>query len=257
MLRSVKDLQKCKVHAVDGEIGKVHDFLFDDVSWKIRYVAVDTGNWLQSRIVLISPHSLGKPDWEEKIVRVNLTQDKIKNSPSIDTHKPVSRQHEQTLSDYYGWPYYWAGVGAGFPGTVPPVTYDFSETENALYATVDKTNESKQDPHLRSTRDTIDYKIQADDDRIGNVEDFIVEDDIWSIRFMVVDTGNWLLPGKKVLIALPWIRDIDWTESSVYVDLTADEVKQSPEYDPDKMVNRAFETELHDYYKRPIYWKET
>ncbi|MGE5683362.1 MAG: PRC-barrel domain-containing protein [Bacillota bacterium] len=257
MLRSIKDLQGSKVHATDGEIGKVHEFLFDDISWKIRYMVVDTGNWLQSRLVLISPHSLGKPDWDAKLFPVNLTKDKIKNSPTIDTHQPVSRQHEQNLSDYYGWPYYWAGAGAGFPGAVPPVTYDLSETGDSLYAVADKGNENQGDPHLRSTKETIDYKIQAEDDRIGNVEDFIVDDDIWSIRFLVVDTGNWLLPGKKVLIALPWIRDIDWTESSVYVDLTTAEVKQSPEYDPDKIVNRQFETELHNHYKRPIYWKET
>jgi hypothetical protein len=256
MLRSIKDLHGCKVRAIDGEIGKVHEFLFDDVSWKIRYMVVDTGNWLQSRLVLLSPQSLNKPDWNAKVFPVNLTKDKIQNSPTIDTHKPVSRQHEQTLSDYYGWPYYWSGVGAGFPGAVPPVSYDLSESESSLYATIDSRKESSADPHLRSTKDTIDYKIQADDDRIGNVEDFILDDDIWSIRFVVVDTGNWLLPGKKVLIALPWIKDIDWNESCVYVDLTTDEVKQSPEYHPDKMINREFETQLHNHYNRPIYWRE-
>lgn len=251
MLRSVKDLQGYKIQAIDGEIGEVHEFLFDDQSWSIRYLVVNTGRWLQTRLVLISPQSLGKPDWRNKLFPVNLTKDKIEHSPSIDAHKPVSRQQEQDLSNYYGWPVYWSGIGAGFPGAVPPVVSPGAlEGEYAW-----RPSETRPgDPHLRSTREVIDYKIQADDDRIGNVEDFILEDDIWSIRYMVVDTGKWLLPGKKVLIALPWIRDIDWNESSVYVDLTSAEVEQSPEYDPDKIINREFETELFNYYKKPKYW---
>lgn len=259
MLRSVRKLEGYKIHAVDGEIGEVNDFYFDDESWNIRYLVVDTGSWLQKRLVLISPHALGKPDWKEKRFPVNLTKEKIQNSPSVDMDKPVSRQQETDLSDYYGWPYYWTGLGAGFPGTVPPVNLNVPDQgfipgeEGARGET--RKGESKGDPHLRSARDVIDYKIQADDDRIGNVEDFILEDDLWSIRYMVVDTGKWLLPGKKVLIALPWIQSIDWQESSVYVNLTAAEVEQSPEFHPDRIINKEFETELFKHYNRPVPWR--
>ncbi|HEX2866787.1 MAG TPA: PRC-barrel domain-containing protein [Ignavibacteriales bacterium] len=262
MLRSVKALEGYKIHALDGEIGEVNDFFFDDVSFNVRYLVVDTGTWLQKRLVLISPHSLGKPDWKEKRFPVNLTKEKIKNSPSVDMDRPVSRQQETDLSDYYGWPYYWTGLGAGFPGAippVPPVNYNIPDQDVApgeVGRSASEAPKREGDPHLRSARDVIDYKIQADDDKIGNVEDFILEDDLWSIRYMAVDTGKWLLPGKKVLIALPWIEAIDWSESAVFVSLTAKEVEQSPEYHPDRIINKEFETELFNYYKRPVPWKQ-
>ncbi|MGE5499305.1 MAG: PRC-barrel domain-containing protein [Syntrophothermus sp.] len=254
MLRSVRDIHGYKVHAVDGDIGKVFEFLFDDITWKIRYLVVDTGNWLQSRPVLLSPQSLEKPDWQKKLFPVKLTKEKIQNSPPLDTHEPLSRHHEQMLSDYYGWPYYWGGMTAGFPGEIPPVMFGVPGRQADQQPDEVNKPEDSEDAHLRSTKDTIDYKIQADDDRIGNVEDFIVDDDTWSIRYIVVDTGNWLLPGKKVLIALPWIREIDWSQSSVFVDLTAEEVKQSPEYQPDKIISRDYEADLHSHYNRPGYW---
>ncbi|MGE5430323.1 MAG: PRC-barrel domain-containing protein [Syntrophomonadaceae bacterium] len=258
MLRSIKTLEGYKIHALDGEIGEVNDFYFDDVNWNIRYLVVDTGTWLQKRLVLISPHSLGKPDWKEKRFPVNLTKEKIQNSPSVDMDRPVSRQQETDLSDYYGWPYYWSGLGGGFPGAIPPVPPPNLNVPDQGFVTdknVRDENKRETDPHLRSARDTMDYKIQAEDDKIGNVEDFIVEDDLWSIRYMVIDTGKWLLPGKKVLIALPWIQDIDWSESAVFVNLTAAEVEQSPEYHPDKIINKEFEAELFKHYNRPVPWK--
>ncbi|MCU7493116.1 MAG: PRC-barrel domain containing protein [Ignavibacteria bacterium] len=257
MLRSVKTLEGYKIHALDGEIGEVNDFFFDDVSWNIRYFVVDTGTWLQKRLVLISPHSLGKPDWKEKRFPVNLTKEKIQNSPSVDVARPVSRQQETDLSDYYGWPYYWTGLGAGFPGAIPPVPPNLNTPDQGFVTDKNTRDENQRetDPHLRSARDIIDYKIQADDDKIGNVEDFILEDDLWSIRYMVVDTGKWLLPGKKVLIALPWIQDIDWSDSLVYVNLTAAEVEQSPEYHPDRIINKEFEAGLFKHYNRPVPWK--
>ncbi|MCU7496043.1 MAG: PRC-barrel domain containing protein [Ignavibacteria bacterium] len=255
MLRSVKTLEGYKIHALDGEIGEVNDFFFDDVSWNIRYLVVDTGTWLQKRLVLISPHSLGKPDWKAKRFPVNLTKEKIQNSPSVEMDRPVSRQQETDLSDYYGWPYYWTGLGAGFPGAIPPVPPASLNYPDQGFLKGGEKREREGDPHLRSARDVIDYKIQAEDNKIGNVEDFILEDDLWSIRYMVVDTGKWLLPGKKVLIALPWIQAIDWDQSSVFVNLTASEVEQSPEYHPDRIINKEFETELFNYYKRPVPWK--
>lgn len=253
MLRSVKEIQGLSIKASDGEIGKVHEFLFDDVSWNIRYIVVDSGTWLNSRLVLLSPNVLGKPDFENKLFTVNLTRERVQNSPLIDTDKPVSRQHEIDLHNYYGWPYYWSGIGAGMPGAVPFPPADFNDALETGGTSMTG-REQQGDPHLRSTREVIDYKIQANDDDIGNVEDFIVDDDIWSIRYMVVDTGNWLLPGKKVLIALPWIKAVEWSESKVFVDLTTEQVKNSPEYDADTIINREFETSLYEHYHKPKYW---
>src|SRR4051812_30817342 len=106
-LRNAKQLTGHALRAHDGVIGKVKDFYFDDLHWHIRYVVVDTGKWLQSRKVLISPVVMGDFDAGAQVFPIDLTRDQMRNSPDIDTNKPVSRQHEQQLALYYGWPGYW------------------------------------------------------------------------------------------------------------------------------------------------------
>ncbi|MGE5681497.1 MAG: PRC-barrel domain-containing protein [Bacillota bacterium] len=255
MLRSIKEIEGYRIHATDGEIGKVHDFYFDDFSWNIRYLVADTGSWIKSRLVLISPEALGTPSWEEQYFPVNLTMEKIKNSPPIETDENISKQMETHLSDYYGWPYYWTGLAARIPSLIPLQPEAFLETERQLKKDTEEFH-TPPEHNLRSTRAIVDYKIHANDGDIGNVEDFIVEDGTWSIRYIVVDTGNWLLPGKKVLVALPWIKSIDWKGSKMYVDLSKEELKESPEYDPTRVINREFEKNLHNHYGKPNYWKE-
>ena len=111
MLRSIKQLYGDKLGASDGEIGHVKDFYFNDQHWAIRYLVADTGSWLPGRQVLLSPHAIGNLHQTEKILHVKLTRKKIEDSPAIESHKPVSRQHEEEYHRYYGWPGYWLGDG--------------------------------------------------------------------------------------------------------------------------------------------------
>ncbi len=107
MLNEAKTLTGYTLHGIDGEIGKVKEFYFDDRHWTIRYLVADTGNWLTGRQVLISPHALGSVNREEQQITVNLTKDQIEDSPSLNSDKPVSRQFEDDYHAYYGWPIYW------------------------------------------------------------------------------------------------------------------------------------------------------
>ncbi len=243
MLRSVKDLQGYKILATDGEIGRVHEFYFDDENWVIRYMILDTGKWLPGRRVLVSPVALGQPDWSSKLLPVVLSREQIENSPPISEDEPVSRQHEIDLIKYYDWPTYWpvSPIGAPPEGVMGSAS-DEMETE-----------EEKGDPHLRSTREVSGYHIEASDGEIGHVEDFIVDDDNWIIRYLVIDTRN-ILPGKKVIISPQWVKKVNWEESHVQILLSQESVKQSPEYDPSQPVNREYEENLYDYYGRPRYW---
>lgn len=109
------------------------------------------------------------------------------------------------------------------------------------------------DPHLRSTHDAIGHAIEATDGDIGHVGDFILDDDAWTIRYLIVDTWTWL-PGRKVLIAPRWIKRISWNESKVFVDLLCDEVKHSPAIHEDELIMRNYEISLHEHYKRQGYW---
>lgn len=126
--------------------------------------------------------------------------EQIKGSPEIDTDKPISRQHEIDLYSYYTWgAYYWGGgMGATGMGMSYPIAMNHVEEKEADTSVAHK---SEDNPHLRSTDAVTGYNIKATDGEIGDVEDFIINDQTWSIDFMEVDTGNWI-SGKMVLIAL-------------------------------------------------------
>jgi len=249
MLRSIQELFGYTIQGTDEEIGKVHDFLFDDETWAIRYMVVDTGKWLPGRKVLLIPSVLGQPDWESHVFPVELDKEQILKSPDIDLDKPVSRQHELALHEHYKWVPYWIPPGPAGAGFVPPSALAKKEKKKK-----EKTETLREwDSHLRSAREVIGYHIQAADGEIGHVEDFILEDVLEVIRYMIIDTRNWL-PSKKVLISPFWIDKVSWGDTKVYVDLSRDLIKDSPEFDPSKPVNRQYEERLYDFYGRPKYW---
>jgi hypothetical protein len=248
MLRSISEIFGYVIQARDGEIGKVHDFYFDDETWHIRYLVIDTGKLLPGRKVLIVPSAIAEPDWRSHILPVELTKDKILKAPDIDVDKPVSRQHEFELHKHYGWAPYWIPFGAPGIGAVPPSPVEKEEEKEK-----ESKPEDESDSHLRSAKEVIGYHIQALDGEIGHVEDFIVEDIVQIIRYMVVDTRNWL-PGKKVLIAPLWIEKFSWKDSKVFVDMLREAIKESPEFNPSEPVNRRYEERLYDFYGRPKYW---
>jgi hypothetical protein len=250
MLRSLKDLERYKVSASDGDIGSVVNFLLDDERWAIRYLVVDTGGLFSGRRVLISPISFGTADWSTQRFQVALTMDKVKNSPNIDLDKPVSRQHERDYSGYYGYPYYW-GYGAIWGMGPNPTMLATGKWDEPIAERADT-----GDVHLRSVNEVRGYHIQGTDDAIGHVEDFIVDDHTWEVRYLVIDTSNWWF-GNKVLIAPRWADSVSWYERKVHVAMTRQAIKDSPLWNASSAVERDFEARLYDYYGRPFYWKTT
>jgi len=252
MLRSLKDFEGYTIAATDGEVGKVVDFLLDDAQWIVRYLVVQAGGpmFLDGRKVLISPISFRQADESTKHFHLALTMEKITSSPSIDVDKPVSRQHEMGYFRHFGYPYYWANAGVlgmvSYPGSLGPGRWTDARPEPA---------EEHGDVHLRSASELRGYHIQGSDDAIGHVEDFVVDDASWEIRYLVVDTSNWWF-GKKVLVAPHWATRISGSESKVHVDMSRDAIKQSPEWDASMVIDRAYESRLYDYYGRPVYWED-
>ncbi len=252
MLKSANYIiDRFKLLALDGEIGKVKDFYFNDLLWNVRYLVANTGGWLNEQLVLISPAALaGKPDWPSETLPVDLTKEKIKNSPPVDKHKPVSAQQESDLLKYYNWP---ANLAYGVDAHSYAEMQLMAERISAVEEEQKSKEEEEKDTHLRSVKEVVDYDIQGSDDAVGYVEDFILEDETWIIRYMIVNTRRWL-PGRKVLISPEWIERIDWGKSKVFVDMTKESIKESPEFDPSAPVNRDYEVQLYDYYGRPKYW---
>lgn len=247
MLRKLRELIGYKISATDGDIGKVKDLFFDDESWRIRYLVADTGGWLTGRKVLIPNLVLGEPDWSSQTFPVGMTRQQVEESPPIEEDEPVSRQHEISLHKYLAIePYWMAPPGGGFVAAESAVDPGVQK---------EKKPEGKDegDPNLRSALEVKGYHINAVDGEVGHVEDFVVDDDRWIIRYLVVDPHN-ILPGRMRLVAVPWIDKIDWADSKVHVDMEQDLVKNAPEFDASAPVNRRYEERVYDYYGRPSYW---
>jgi sporulation protein YlmC with PRC-barrel domain len=247
MLHKTKTLEGYKLDSLDGEIGHVQGFYFDDQHWTIRYLIADTGNWLSGRQVLISPYALVAAIKEEEHIAVALTKKQIENSPPLNSDKPVSRQFEESFYGYYGWPTYWGG--SAMWGYSPYLIRDRERWRKSSQ------QEKAWDPHLRSTRDVSGYHIEAADGEIGHVEDFVIDDETWAIRYLIVNTSNWWT-GKKVLVSPQWIERVSWDESKVFIKLTREAIKQSPEFTEESLITRDYETLLYGHYQRPGYWDD-
>jgi hypothetical protein len=251
MLRSLKDLERYRVSATDGDVGSVVDFLLDDDRWTVRYLVVKAGGVLDRPRVLISPIFFRQIDWSTHCFNLALTVDKVKNSPGMDTDKPVSRQHERDYYGYYGYPYYWGFMSPWGMGASPALLADASRREGPPEPA--QSEKPDGDVHLRGFREVRGYHIQGVDEAIGHVDDFIVDDEIWEVRYLVVDTSNWWF-GKRVLVAPHWASRVSWDGRKVYLDLSRQAIKDSPEWNASEGVNREYETRLYDYYGRPAYW---
>ncbi len=283
MLIKSKSIKDYKLRGTDDEVGGIKDFYFDDKFWTIRYLVANTGNWLNSRQVLISPYFLKNVDHGSELINVDLTKSQIENSPTIERDVSVSRQYEESYHSYYGTPLYWDGpnmwganpyllrdrekwsssrkenMGSEISGSTANFT---TENEGTMQNTgltntgnqVGNKSRRDSDSNLRSIDEVNGHKIFAtDEDKIGHVDDFVIDDDTWAIRYLIVNTGN-IFTGKKVLIAPQWIDRISWEDSRVYINLTKENIKQSPEYTDELELTRDYESSLFGYYKKTPYW---
>jgi hypothetical protein len=202
MFRSLEDLMGASMIAMDGEIGRICNFLFDDQSWKIRYCVVDVGHWLTRREVVISVSAIDQPDWKTKTLRARLTKEQLRNGPDVDSKKPVSRQQEIAMREYFGWPAYWdTVVDKVFPPSLIPAGREFPV-------------HTEEDNHLRSWEDVIGYEVWASDGVVGCLESFVVDEAVWHIGYLDVKTGDWL-QSRSVLVPTSWVKSISWADHHV------------------------------------------
>jgi hypothetical protein len=240
-LRRLHDLADLRIQATDGEIGRLQELYFDDRNWSVRYLVVKTGGWLFGREVLLAPAAVGEIDDTDGVMKVQLTQDTIKRSPPIDVAKPLSREYEIAYFRHFQWAPYWEpgpttwSGSVPYPGT-PPVNFD-----TVLPA------DAPNNPHLRGSTEVAGYEIHASDGAIGHVEDVIVDDQDWIVRYVQVDTKNWL-PGKRILLQTMRIDHISWGERSVTVLLPRHAIESAPVYDPSQLITPAYEIQLFKHY---------
>jgi len=198
MLHSLSLMTGASIHASDGVIGSVSNLFFEDLTWTVRYLVVDTGNWLARRKVLIAVSAVELPDWEKRVFPVNLTREQVRHSPDVDTEKPVSRQQEVAMSKYFGWPTYWS---VRFP-------------TGRYTAEMEYPTGTGDDPHLRSAWDIAGYKVWATDGEVGRLEDYVLDDASWHLGYLIVSTGNWL-NSQNLLVSTRWVESISWANRRV------------------------------------------
>ncbi len=255
MMLAISALKGFAIEASDGRIGSVSDFLFDDATWKIRWMVVDTGGWLTGRKILLHPSAISQPDYQREEMLVRLTKAQVKDSPSILSDEPVSMQMETDLYGYYGWDPLWGGgnyfgaypYGMGLGYASMPYSRDGEVLEASRTGSA-----GDGDPHLRSVSSITGYHIQAKDGAIGHIENILVDDKSWGIHYLVIDTRNWW-PGQHVLMSPFAVRAISWSDRDVTLDVTRDQVKASPAWNPADIINRSYQERLHGYYGWPGY----
>ena len=253
MLAAISALTDYSVDASDGRFGTVKDFLFDDRNWRIRWVVVNAGTWLTGRKVLVHPSAIQQADHDRETIVAALTKAHVESSPGIHFDEPVSMQMESRLHDHYDWDAGWAGnyfAGGTLaaPLDAPPL---FS---TAAIHRPDRTpfEADPSDPHLRSCAEVTGYHIHASDGEIGHVDNFLVDDASWDIRYFIVDTRNWW-PGQLVLLSPCAVREITWPDQHIWLDVDRGRVKASPPWDPFKMIDEAYRHGLHRHYGWPRY----
>ena len=118
-LRSVAAMRAYRLRGKDETLGHVHDFIVDDASWEVRYLAVDTHQWWFGKKVLIAQKWVSDISWDLKEVHVDLTRKAIRKSPAWNGTDLINREYETRLYDYYGRPMDWATEDRP-NGAVPP-----------------------------------------------------------------------------------------------------------------------------------------
>lgn len=205
MLVAARDMFGTPLEGTDGHVGAIYDVLFDDQSWKVRHLVVNSGRWFNSRQVLLEPEAVQEADWSGRHVRLRLGKEEVRLCPSVVTDLPVALHESLEPSQVMFSEAYWGGA-------------------------IGNTAEREGDPHLRSMRLLAGAHILCPDGRLGHVEDFIVDDETWSVRDLVVDTRNWW-PGKRVLIEPASVESISWPERTVCLTLSRDQIEHLAAFD--------------------------
>jgi hypothetical protein len=201
MLHELKALSGSTVEATDGEIGRVRNFLFDDQSWKVRYMVVDVGNWLKRHDVVLPVAALDRPDWTNRICHAHLNKEQVRHSPEVDAEMPVSRQQEIAMHDYFGPLASWVDNEFYVSPMPTGIEYPVHTTEVL---------------HLRSSSHMLGYHVWATDGDFGILEGFVVDEASWHLGYLDVKSGDWL-QNRSVLVPTSWVQSVSWADFRVHL----------------------------------------
>ncbi len=214
MYYTTETINGFRVMAEGGEVGRIHDCFFDESSRHIRYLVVRTGSWLLGRDVIIVPSHVRDLSLEDEQLTTDLTKDELKNSPDVDTEKPISRRREIEYLSYYGMPMYWGSM-PGIPPTGAPTPPEAAPEDGDDTAS-----------ELRSAREITGYALQSQDGPAGTIKDIVFSPETWAVTHLLVRTGGWF-SGKEIAVAIKWVEEIDWSRAVVGVDMPNDRLRDT------------------------------
>ncbi|MCB0393149.1 MAG: hypothetical protein KDD25_01240 [Bdellovibrionales bacterium] len=240
MIRCLSELTGYDINAIDGKVGSCVDFLFDDQSWTVRHLVVDTGGWIPGRKVIVPPSSINRVNWKDGELDLEFNKKKLEESPSLSKDAPVSRQYEEKYYNYMGWPPYW-GLGFTMRSGFNPRNTDIEreQSKNTIVTTT------------RSFKEVLGYEISNKEDTFGSVEDVIVSDANWKVTGFVVRLSKWL-PSDRVIMPLSDIEEISWLGQSLNSLKTKEQIKALQKYSPHDGVNAVSEVRFYDYTGHPV-----
>ncbi len=189
------------VIATDGETGRIRNFLFDDQSWKVRYLVVDVGNWMKRRDVVIPVTALEQPDRANKTFRAHMTKKQIADSPDVDAEKPVSRQQEIAMAEYFGPLACWIDREFGLSSLPTGASYPVRTAE---------------DLHLRCSSHLLGYHVWATDGDFGTLEGLVMDEASWHLGYLDVKSGDWL-QNRSVLVPTASVQSVSWPDLRIYL----------------------------------------
>ncbi len=236
MIPTLDNIRGYRIVTRDGEIGKVHDFFIDDSRWHLRYIVVETGSWMSRRRVLLSLAELGATRSELSEFHVHLTCEQVSGAPGIDTDKPVSRQQKFLMNVHYGWPNYWSLDGLILSEAIPTLTNRPTRIEG--------------DHHQRSFREISSYAIKHGENRLGKVEDFVIDDADWSLTNLVLTGGGWL-DSRRIAIPASNFEEASWLKRAIFVDLKGSDLSKYEPFNYNHPVDREESFVFCDYHGRP------
>jgi hypothetical protein len=267
MLRGIERITGLDVQGTDGELGKTEDGYVDREYWVVRYFLVNAGSWLKDRRVLLSTAAALETHWKRQVIVTDLQRERVRRSPALDSACPVTRTKEEEINRYFGWPVYWdisrfpeypGETGTEYPEVSRPeyhgpsrIYYSRSPEEEDREAAEPATR-CGDHVHLLRTGRILGYHIQATDGEIGHLHELLFDDETWAIRYLVVDTRTFL-PGRKALLTPSHVLRVEADESRIYINVRRDVIRNSPEYDSDKVLDREFEERVYDYYSQHTY----
>lgn len=230
-MHRLSKLLALQLHTAEGPFGTIVDLCLEQRSWALRYLVADIGSWLPGRKILVSPTTVGVPDWGNNQLPIRMNRFEATNSPYFDTDEPLTRQREEQLVIYHGWPKYWTSAAG------PDVAHldesdaiaEGSHNGPVVSSEANCSNLPAQNggPRCQSVHKLAGCPIIARDGAAGHVVDLLTDTESWKILFLLVDTGT-RFSGKTVVLRISAVSDVVTETGQISVERSKQQIESAP-----------------------------